>query len=285
MLPQDWSWELNAHGFYTNYKTWFGVAAIAYLPTIFFLERLMRHRKAFDLGGGSGSGTGRANTIMWWEAFLALFSLFGASQVVPLCLEPLFAGSTVAVALCGTKMNDDPRAFWGFLFSLSKVFELADTLFVVLRKKDLILLQYWHHFATMVYCWYGSVVTYQYNHTNLYFAAINLSVHTVMYSWYAASRTGWKSPRWIRMAITLLQLCQMVVGIAITAIAVTPDEASGCGRWLQKDPAGVAAACCMYGSFLVLFTKLFYSNYCRAKPQRGTLEASFKEKIINEKIC
>ena len=41
-----------------------------------------------------------------------------------------------------------------FLFDLSKVFEFVDTIFIVLRKKPLIFLHYYHHVSTMLFCWY-----------------------------------------------------------------------------------------------------------------------------------
>jgi hypothetical protein len=266
LVPQQWSWEQNAHTFYSDHALIFATAAAAYFPVVFILRHWMRDRKPFALGGVGSSLAG--NTIMWWEVFLAGFSLIGAWHCVPLVLEPLFAGSSFSEALCGTKMNDDPRAFWGFLFSLSKVVEFADTLFVVLRKKNLILLQYWHHFATMVYCWYGTVVVYRYNHSNLYFAAMNLCVHTVMYSWYAVSRTGWRSPKWLQMAITLMQLSQMAAGIGIIVVAVMPDAESGCGKWWAEDAGGVTAAFGMYGSYLFLFGQLYYTKYVHPKPRR-----------------
>ena len=40
-----------------------------------------------------------------------------------------------------------------------------------------------------------------------------------MYTWYAATRTGWKSPKWLMMSVTMLQLVQMIGGIAVTVLA------------------------------------------------------------------
>jgi len=40
--------------------------------------------------------------------------------------------------------------FWGFMFSLSKFVELGDTIFIVLRKQKLILLQWFHHALSMI---------------------------------------------------------------------------------------------------------------------------------------
>jgi len=77
---------------------------------------------------------------------------------------------------------NDPRSSWIFYMGLSKVVEFGDTLFIVLRKRPLLLLQHYHHLATMLYCTYGVIVTYDMNNSNVFFAAMNYSVHSFMYT-------------------------------------------------------------------------------------------------------
>lgn len=43
--------------------------------------------------------------------------------------------------------------FWSTMFVLSKVPELGDTLFIVLRKQPLIFLHWYHHATVLVYSW------------------------------------------------------------------------------------------------------------------------------------
>lgn len=54
-------------------------------------------------------------------------------------------------SLCHSCNPDSVAAYWSFLFAVSKVIELGDTLFIVLRKKPLIFLHYYHHVAVLVY--------------------------------------------------------------------------------------------------------------------------------------
>ena len=42
---------------------------------------------------------------------------------------------------------------WVLLFALSKVAELGDTIFIVLRKQNLIFLHWYHHILTLIHCW------------------------------------------------------------------------------------------------------------------------------------
>ena len=163
--------------------------------------------------------------------------------------------------------HDDPRSVWVFFFMVSKVFEFGDTIFVVLRKKPLILLQHYHHLMTCLYCWYGTLFVYALNNTNVFFAGMNLCVHSIMYSWYAATRTGWKSPAAVSMMITALQLLQMFMGVGI--IATSASSAPGCGKWADEDPLSLRACFFMYFSYLILFGQLFYNKYVVPKPPKN----------------
>ena len=65
----------------------------------------------------------------------------------------------------------------------------------------------------MVFCWhaYG---TYTLN--GLIFSSMNLTVHAIMYTFYTFTALGYR-PTPYAMAITFMQLAQMVVGTAVTA--------------------------------------------------------------------
>jgi len=258
LLPSEFNWENDAAGFYRRYNLVFVAAAVLYLPIIFTLQRWMKDRPAFELGGAKS--TAIINWIFWWELSLSIFSVLGSCCVVPMVFASIqshgFLGS-----MCGIDMANLPQSWWGFAFSVSKVVEMGDTVLVVLRKKPLILLQYYHHLATMLYCWYGTLVIQKINNTNFFFAALNFLVHSIMYTWYAATRTGWKSPKWLMMSVTMLQLVQMIGGIAVTVLASSVIQGTHCGRWATEDPVGNQAAFVMYASYLVLFAHMFYNSY------------------------
>jgi elongation of very long chain fatty acids protein 6 len=270
MLPQmlpwwEWSWERDAMGFYERHFRVFAVCAIAYYPVIFGLRALMHSRDPIDLGGPKSKAL--LNWIFWWELGLAVFSIVGACHAVPLALATLLKhGNDFEAAICGKGAHDEPSSLWIFFFMVSKLFEFGDTLFVVLRKKPLILLQHYHHLATMLYCWYSTVYVWKYNDTGIFFACMNLLVHSIMYSWYAATRTGWRSPKILMMMVTLIQLVQMVLGVWIVHIATSGRP--GCTQWMNEDPLGARACLFMYASYLVLFGKLFADNYLLGSKKR-----------------
>lgn len=260
----SWSWEGDAVKFYQDNYYFFTIIAILYYPTIFGIRYLMTDAEPYDLGGAKSKGF---NWIFWWEVGLAVFSILGMYHTVPMMLAPIFEGSSLTEAVCMDGVHDDPRNLWVFFFMVSKVFEFGDTIFVVLRKKPLILLQHYHHLATMLYCWYGTLTTFSYNNTNVFFAGMNLTVHSIMYSWYAATRTGWRSPKWLMMFVTLLQLVQMIFGVTIIYLSVRGDHES-CGKWEKEDIWGLRACFFMYFSYLILFSKLFYDNYCTKRKKK-----------------
>lgn len=154
------------------------------------------------------------------------------------------------------------------LKQVSKLFEFGDTLFVVLRKKKLILLQHYHHLATMVYCWQCCLqIRVSHGSNIIHFAAMNLTVHSIMYTWYAATRTGWRSSKILMMMVTLLQLIQMVAGVSFILTAVL----QGCSDPLSNP------GLFMYASYFVLFAHLFYTNYLAPRKKKPKTEKNPKK--------
>lgn len=258
LIPDNWGWERQIE-LLDAYQNCFALAAVAYLPTIFGLQAFMKHRQPLDLGGGDTKGI---NWIFWWEVALALFSIVEAMHLLPVLLDSIERRGLVR-SICDNDTRHSKVIYWMFVVVYSKIVEFGDTVFIVLRKKPLILLQYYHHLLTMLYCWYGVVVIDKHNNTCIYFGAVNMCVHSVMYTWYAATRTGWRSPKILMMAITCLQIAQMVVGVLIIGIAsnqLFSAEGTGCGRWQAADPFGVCFAYLMYAYF-VLFAKMFVEKY------------------------
>ena len=63
---------------------------------------------------------------------------------------------------------------------LTKMLEWIDTLFLVIRKRKVGFLHWFHHIITYTYCWYASLYSYSADATGIWFAGINLFIHYII---------------------------------------------------------------------------------------------------------
>lgn len=145
----------------------------------------------------------------------------------------------------------------------------------MLRKRPLRFLHYYHHVVTLLFCWDAWAVKAEYGG---WFAAMNLVVHSLMYSYYAlAALKLFRFPNWFRIFITTLQILQMFGGLGVVI-----HNALYCDTHRRNIYFGLA----MYFSYVILFCKLFFDSYIRtpsssraktgkadAKQQRKTKKA------------
>jgi elongation of very long chain fatty acids protein 6 len=98
---------------------------------------------------------------------VALFSIIAFISLIPCGIEHVLeVGFFDAVCDVGCKYRYPAEAVrWVFYFNLSKLFEWCDTFFVVLRKRPLIFLHYYHHIYTFLFCWYGTHTLSSHTHT------------------------------------------------------------------------------------------------------------------------
>jgi len=141
------------------------------------------------------------------------------------------------------------------MFTLSKVPELGDTVFIVLRKQPLIFLHWYHHVTVLLYTWYSYS---DYIATARWFVCMNYLVHSVMYSYYALKALRVKVPKFIAMIITSLQLAQMVMG---TAVNIWAYQVKQDGNECHVSVENIKISLAMYSSYFILFAQFFYRVY------------------------
>lgn len=147
-------------------------------------------------------------------------------------------------------------AFWSSLFALSKIVELGDTVFIVLRKQPLIFLHWYHHITVIYFTWYSYALLMG---TSRWYIVMNYFVHSWMYSYYALKAMGFKPPRFIAMMVTTMQLVQMVVGFFVTGAAyyyIMNGE-----KECHATTLNIVSGLLMYFSYFVLFAMYFYKTY------------------------
>eukprot|EP01087_Luapelamoeba_hula_P013416 TRINITY_DN382_c0_g1_i2.p1 TRINITY_DN382_c0_g1~~TRINITY_DN382_c0_g1_i2.p1 ORF type:complete len:346 (-),score=65.74 TRINITY_DN382_c0_g1_i2:304-1341(-) len=216
------------------------VLSILYVIVVFGIKFIMHDRKPFSL----------KTPLILWNALLALFSIVGFCYAAPAMYRVVMANG-FEQDMCGPESESANP--WVLLFCLSKIPELIDTVFIVLRKRPLIFLHWYHHILTMVYCW-DAWATRVMNGGS--FATMNLGVHSIMYSYYAATAAGMRFSKPVRQSITSLQILQMVGGTVITCLAL-----GQCSSFTDRARANLWGALAMYISYWVLFVHYFINAY------------------------
>lgn len=98
----------------------------------------------------------------------------------------------------------------GFLFYLSKYWELADTALLVVKRRQPSYLQVYHHAGTAYGAW---LLCLTHVPVMFIFVGLNAIVHTIMYFYYAATVCGYRFPG--KSGITSMQIGQFYFGILI----------------------------------------------------------------------
>jgi elongation of very long chain fatty acids protein 6 len=138
--------------------------------------------------------------------------------------------------------------------------ELIDTFFILIHKKPLILLHWYHHISVLAYCWHSYVTKAP---AGIVFCAMNYAVHAIMYFYYFLMAVKCK-PKWFNsMYITVSQISQMVVGVIVTALSFVMSYTYGPTCHIKTE--NNVAAFIMYGSYLLLFLQFFFKRYSAKK--------------------
>lgn len=245
----------------------FIIALLIYLPIVYFGQIIMSKREAFNL----------KPFLIGWNSALAVFSIVGFCRTIP---EMLYTYEKFGFyhSLCNNSYKNSAEArFWIYLFIISKIPELGDTLFLVLKKQKLIFLHVYHHATVLIYSWF--VYAYLIAPAR-WFCCMNFGIHALMYSYYAlkALPNLIRIPKWVSMIITALQTLQMVVGSFIVMVSSYMKlTGSECHITITMSIFGLL----MYMSYLVLFARFFYNAYC--SPGRAKIDikggAEMKKRI------
>lgn len=217
-----------------------------YMVLIFGGQFLMQNRPRFELRG----------MLVLWNTLLATFSIMGACRTLPEFIHSLTKhGLYHSVCIPSFIEQDKVSGFWTWMFVLSKLPELGDTIFIVLRKQPLIFLHWYHHITVLLYSWFSYT---EYTASARWFIVMNYCVHSLMYSYYALRAMGYSPPKKIAMVITSLQLLQMVIGCGVNFWAHQLLQNHG---ECHITPFNIKLSIAMYFSYFVLFARFFYKSY------------------------
>ncbi|CAL8125838.1 unnamed protein product [Orchesella dallaii] len=254
-------YPIEANFEFDKWRGWMGqnwaislYASLFYLCLIFSGRRWMRHRKPYNL----------RLPLLIWNFVLASFSIYGFTRVFPEIRYLWGIKNGVHTSICFRDAHNMATVFWGWWCTLSKMVELGDTFFIVLRKQPLIFLHWYHHITVMVYCWF----TYEeYDPALKLFMGMNFFVHGIMYTYYALRAAGIKVPRGFAMVITTLQIAQMIAGVAINIHSLRVKLNGGeCYRQTRD----ISIALAMYFTYFLLFANFFINVYLARSKQKSS---------------
>jgi elongation of very long chain fatty acids protein 6 len=91
--------------------------------------------------------------LVFWNIFLSVGSTWMAwdstSDLVTTAIN-----KPLRYTVCDGSFLEGRLGFMAMLFALSKIPELVDTVFLILRQKPVILLHYYHHISVLMYCYW-----------------------------------------------------------------------------------------------------------------------------------
>ncbi|KHN74736.1 Putative fatty acid elongation protein 4 [Toxocara canis] len=226
--------------------------SVVYFIVIKIIQRIMRDREPFNL----------RTPLFLWNASLAIFSTFGFLRFSEdLVHSVLTLGMYRSV--CYTVHPKGVAAFWALLFALSKIVELGDTLFIVLRKRKLIFLHYYHHVAVLIGAAHAGA---EHAAPGRFFISLNYFVHSVMYSYYASTAYGLRPSRTMAMLVTSLQILQMFVGVYIECLVF--DYKARQNLPCQQSYGNITIGLIEFTSFAALFIHFYVKAYFLSPKER-----------------
>lgn len=243
--------------------------SVVYVIVIFGVREFMKRRPPFEL---------RIPLILW-NSGLAIFSIFGAYRMNQELLWVL-SKHGLEHSLCKATFCQAPFGLWVVLFAVSKIAELGDTVFIVLRKRPLLFLHWFHHILTLIYVW----VTYvERVASGRWFITMNYNVHALMYSYYALRAMNFRIPKKISITLTSLQTMQMVAGLKVNiAVFLLKSRGTPC----SQSYGNVCLALAMYFCYFILFSLYFYNTYIAKKSKTSPEKTQHHSKngIQNGKV-
>ena len=244
---------------FVSYQKWLAshhyihiLASLIYIIIVFTGQAVMKNRRPLSL----------KPILFLWNTSLAIFSILGAIRMYQDFMR-YHSINGFKTSLCFTIVDPIP-GFWTFAFCLSKIAEFGDTIFLVLRKRPVIFLHWYHHVTVLVFTWIACSEASSVGRT---FMLMNFTVHSIMYTYYALQSIGIRSPKLISISITSLQIIQMIGGISAILYAKKQLEAKNeCSPGRLTVPFGLV----IYGSYLILFCNFFVQTYLIGKSKKSS---------------
>ncbi|RAH79826.1 hypothetical protein BO86DRAFT_144935 [Aspergillus japonicus CBS 114.51] len=112
------------------------------------------------------------------------------------------------------RLWNEGLAFLGWIFYLSKFYEVLDTVIILAKGKKSSTLQTYHHAGAMMCMWAGI----RYVAPPIWiFTLVNSGIHALMYTYYTITALRIRVPTVIKRSLTTMQITQFIIGSAMAA--------------------------------------------------------------------
>ncbi|KAJ1966355.1 hypothetical protein GGI12_000135 [Dipsacomyces acuminosporus] len=154
--------------------------------------------------------SGFKNAIIAHNAVLAVYSIWTFIDYFPAVVRNVQAYG-LKDGFCDTKwaLWNEKLLAHGFLFYLSKYYELLDTMIILAKGRLAGRLQTFHHSGAIFIMWLGNYLQSPYLS---FFVFENSIVHSIMYTYFALTALGFKPPG--KRIITRIQISQFYIALA-----------------------------------------------------------------------
>jgi fatty acid elongase 3 len=155
--------------------------------------------------------------------FSILHNLFLTALSLVMCVSAFYVGAhemvkggLEAIACDSARVHHKGYLlFWSYVFYLSKYWEFIDTFILILKKKDTIFLQMYHHFAVVWTMW---ACTTQYQTTQWACVVLNSLIHVLMYYFFTMTSLYPGIKIWWKKYLTSGQICQFFCLLAFSGL-------------------------------------------------------------------
>lgn len=240
------------------------IGIVFYLMTLVLGQKVMEHRQPFNLKA----------VLFVWNASLALFSILSTIRYTEVMLYQYSQPDSSFYSFFCKSAGDNVSAFWYMLFVYSKFVEFGDTIFLILRKRKILFLHWYHHVTVLLMAW---IVFVEASAVGPFFGGVNVFIHSLMYTYYTLQTIGIRLPKAISMTLTMMQTTQMLVGLLV--VYMTNYYAS---RGCRSSNVVTVCASIMYASYFLLFARFFLLSYVKPSPRPSDLRGEKKNQLTKD---
>ncbi|GMS90152.1 hypothetical protein PENTCL1PPCAC_12327, partial [Pristionchus entomophagus] len=171
-------------------------AIIMYLTAIFSIKMWMRNRKPYDL----------KMPLAIWNFTIANFSgLCSLAMFYEYFATMYYKGVNESVCNTRDEFYGGRIGYTVFVMVLARSAEFIDTFFIVLRKKNLMFMHWYHHTTGLLISW----ATYStFFPAGVHLAFVNANIHLATYSYFFLTSLNFRPPKFIGQSILLLEIAQ-----------------------------------------------------------------------------